>query len=256
MQGSLEKILSLAIQAGEIMLKNGGETRRVEETMEHIAKAGGARQVQSFVIPTGVFLSVFDEKGEALTAMRRIHERTINLDRIAKVNELSRRLADGRADFSSAAALLDRIARERTGFFLLPSMVASGLVASTTTIVMEAGIAEDIGAFWAAFAVRYVAHIVSKRHGVQFVLEFLGGMTIALVGVMLHTVFPYMSADMVIIGGVMPLVPGVAITNAIRDLIGGDLLSSASRVMETACSAAAITMGVLIVLAAAGLFYK
>jgi uncharacterized membrane protein YjjP (DUF1212 family) len=135
-------------------------------------------------------------------------------------------------------------------------MIASGLVAATTTIVMEADLWEDIGAFLAAFAVRYVAYIVSKRHGAQFVLEFLGGMTIALVGVMLHAVFPYISRDMVIIGGVMPLVPGVAITNAIRDLIGGDLLSSASRVMETACSAAAITMGVLISLAAGGLFFK
>lgn len=253
MQYSLEKILSLAVLAGEIMLKNGGETRRVEQTMEHIARAGGAVQVQSFVIPTGVFLSVFNEKGEARTAIRRIHERTINLDRIAKVNELSRRLVDGRAEFSSAEALLNRIARERTGFSLLPSMIASGLVASTTTVVMEASIPEDMGAFLAAFAVRYVAHIVARRRGVQFVLEFLGGMTVALVGVTLQAVFPYIGCDMVIIGGVMPLVPGVAITNAIRDLIGGDLLSSVSRVMETACSAAAITMGVLIILAAGGL---
>lgn len=254
MHGSLEKILSLAVLAGEIMLKNGGETRRVEETMEHIARAGGAAQVQSFVIPTGVFLSVFDEKGEARTAIRRIHERTINLDRIAKVNELSRRLVDGRAEFSSAEALLKRIAREKTGFSLLPSMVASGLVAATTTIVMDATIPEDLAAFLAAFAVRYVAHVVSRRHGVQFIFEFLGGITVAAVGVLLQVIFPQMGRDMVIIGGVMPLVPGVAITNAIRDLIGGDLLSSVSRVMETACSAAAVTMGVLIVLAISGIF--
>lgn len=254
MQAPLEKILSLAVFAGEIMLKNGGETKRVEETMEHIAKAGGAVQVQSFVIPTGVFLSVFDEKGEAKTAIRRIHERSINLDRIAKVNELSRRLVDGRAEFSSAHALLSRIASEPTGFSLLPSMVASGLVAATTTIVMDATMMEDVGAFIAAFAVRYVAHIVSRRHGVQFIFEFLGGMSVAFVGVLLQHIWPQIGRDMVIIGGVMPLVPGVAITNAIRDLIGGDLLSSVSRVMETACTAAAVTMGVIIMLAIDGLF--
>lgn len=252
MRSSLEKILSLSVLAGEIMLKNGGETRRVEETMEHIARAGGAVQVQSFVIPTGVFLSVFDANGEARTAIRRVHERTINLDRIAKVNELSRRLVDGRADFSTAEALLQRIARERTGFSLLPSMIASGLVAGTTTVVMDASLVEDLGAFLAAFAVRYVGHIVSRRHGVQFTFEFLGGMTVAIVSTLLQNVFPEVGRDMVIIGGVMPLVPGVAITNAIRDLLSGDLLSSVSRVMETVCTAAAVTMGVIIVLAMSG----
>ena len=51
----LEDMVTLAVQAGEIMLKNGAETSRVEETMEHIARACGAVQVESFVIPTGVF---------------------------------------------------------------------------------------------------------------------------------------------------------------------------------------------------------
>lgn len=235
--------------AGEIMLKNGAETYRVEETMEHIAKACGAVKAESFVIPTGVFLTVSDVSGQLVTAMRRVHDRTINLDRVAKVNELSRRLVNRQIDSKDAYALLNLISQERTGFSLVPSMVASGAIGGTTAVLQNGGIAAVAGAFCAAFAVRYIAHMVSRRHGVQFTFEFLGGMTAALVGVILHALWPQVGRDAIIIGGIMPLVPGVAITNSIRDVIAGDLLSGLSRGMEAALTAMAVTMGVVIGLA-------
>lgn len=246
----LEQIVKLAGLAGEIMLKNGAETYRVEETMEHMAKSCGAVKVESFVIPTGVFLTVYDSSGRMLTSMWRVRARTINLDRVSKVNELSRRLVDQRITYNDAYNILQHIDRERTGFSLLPSMLASGAIGGTTAILQNAGIPEIIGAFGAALTVRYIAHVVSRRHGVQFTYEFLGGMTAALIGMLLAVLNSGISRDAIIIGGIMPLVPGVAITNAIRDVMVGDLLSGLSRGMEAALTAMAVTMGVVIGLAA------
>lgn len=246
---SLEQIVDLAGLAGEIMLKNGAETYRVEETMEHMAKACGAIKVESFVTPTGVFLTVTDSSGRLITAMRRVRNRTSNLDRISKVNELSRRLVDQRIAYSDAFGILERIGRERTGFSWAPSMLASGVVGGGTAILQNGGMAEVLAAFSAAAVVRYIAHIISRLHGVQFTFEFLGGITAALAGTVFHALWPPIGRDIVIIGGIMPLVPGVAITNAIRDVIAGDLLSGLSRGMEAALTSVAITMGVVIVLA-------
>ncbi|BBB91254.1 MAG TPA: threonine/serine exporter family protein [Methylomusa anaerophila] len=245
----LEQIVAITILAGEIMLKNGAETSRVEETMSHIARACGARQVDCFAIPTGVFLSAADAWGRTHMALRRVHNRTINLDRIAKVNELSRRLADGRIDYECAHSLLERIGRERTGFSLVPSMVASGVVGCTVAILLNAGPAEATGAFVAAFTVRYIAHIISRLHGAQFTFEFFGGMTAAIIGVWLHHIWSGISQEQIVVGGIMPLVPGMAVTNAIRDVIAGDLLSGLSRGLEAALTAVAVSMGVVIVLA-------
>lgn len=246
---SLEQIVKIAGLAGEIMLKNGAETYRVEETMSHIAKACGAVKVESFVIPTGLFLTVYGSSGELLTSMWRVRARTINLDRIAKVNELSRRLVEQRIGYNDAWEILERINRERTGFSLLPSMIAAGVIGGTTAVLQNANLAEVLGAFVAAFTVRYIAHLVSRRHGVQFTYEFLGGMAAALIGLGIDHVIPYFNRDAVIIGGIMPLVPGVAITNAIRDVMAGDLLSGLSRGMEAALTATAVAMGVVIGLA-------
>lgn len=246
---SLEQMVSLAGTAGEVMLKNGAETYRIEETMDHMAKACGANTVESFVIPTGVFLTVTDGSGRSLTAMRRVRERTINLDRISKVNELSRRLVDQRMEYEKAKSILQGISKERTGFSWLPSMLASGAIGGGTAVLQDAVLFEIVAAFIAAMMVRYIAHIISKLRGVQFTFEFLGGMVVACCGVLLHSLWPHLRADAVIIGGIMPLVPGVAITNAIRDVIAGDLLSGLSRGLEAALTAVAVAMGVVIILA-------
>jgi uncharacterized membrane protein YjjP (DUF1212 family) len=246
---SLEQMVSLAGSAGEVMLKNGAETYRIEETMDHMANACGASFVESFVIPTGVFLTVTDRTGRSLTIMRRVHQRTINLDRISKVNELSRRLVDQRLEYENAKVILQGISKERTGFSWLPSMWASGAIGGATAFLQDAAIFEIVAAFIAAMIVRYIAHVVSKLRGVAFTYEFLGGIAVALCGVLLHSLWPNLRPDAVIIGGVMPLVPGVAITNAIRDVIAGDLLSGLSRGLEAALTSVAVAMGVVIVLA-------
>lgn len=246
----LEETVRLAVMAGEVLLRNGAETSRAEETMGHIARACGAGGVESFVIPTGVFITVTDKEGRSLTSIRRVTERTINLDRIAKVNELSRSLSDRRLQPSEALALLAEIGKERTGFGLIPSMLASGAVGGAFAVLQRGGPGEVMAAFLAALAVRYIAHAVSKLQGVQFTFEFLGALTAALVGSLAQFFWPGISRDVVIIGGIMPLVPGMAITNAIRDVIAGDLLSGMSRGLEAALTSAAVAMGVVIVLAA------
>jgi uncharacterized membrane protein YjjP (DUF1212 family) len=245
----LENIVRLAVLAGEVMLRNGAETSRVEETMYHIARACGAANAECFVIPTGVFLTVTDVSGRPVTTMRRITDRTINLDRIAKVNDLSRRLTEGRMEYGEALALLERIAKERTGFSLLPSMAASGLVGGAFALLQDGGAGEAAAALLAAMTVRYIAHVVSRLRGVQFTFEFFGALAAAVIGSAAHQIWPWLSRDIVVVGGIIPLVPGMAITTAIRDVIAGDLLSGLSRGLEAALTSVAVAMGVVIVLA-------
>ena len=50
--------------------------------------------------------------------------------------------------------------------------------------------------------------------------------------------------DIVIVSAIMPIVPGVAITNAIRDTLQGDYLSGCARILEAFLKAASIALGV------------
>ena len=68
---------------------------------------------------------------------------------------------------------------------------------------------------------------------------------------MAHYFFDVIDRDIVIVAGIMPLVPGVAITNSIRDIINGDNLSGMTRGLEAALTSIAIAMGVLLILSVA-----
>lgn len=247
MEPKIRDILSITLLAGEVLLRNGAETYRVEETMGHVGRACGAQRVEAFVIPTGIIVTIITEHGEA-TLCTRVRERTINLSRIVKVNELSRRLSDQRIAPEQARQLLERIARERTEFNLGVLIGASGLVGASYAVSQNATVWEVMPALLAAMLVRYIAHLVSHFRMVRFLFEFLGAASAALIGIIAHQIMPEINRDIVIVGALMPLVPGVAITNSIRDVIAGDLLAGISRALEGLLTASAIAMGVGLVL--------
>jgi uncharacterized membrane protein YjjP (DUF1212 family) len=247
-QPNVREIMSIAMLAGEILLRNGAETYRVEETIEHIGKACGATHVAAFVIPTGIIVTIQTEQ-EELSRCSRMKERTINLSRIVKVNELSRGLSEQRITPEQARSHLQHIVQERTGFNLVILIAASGVVGASYAIMQEALVMETVPAFLAAMLVRYIAHVVSRLRMVRFLFEFFGAVSAALIGIAAQVMMPEVNRDIVIVGALMPLVPGMAITNSIRDIIAGDFLAGVSRALEALMTATAIAMGVVLVLA-------
>ena len=87
-----DKVLHIATFAGRIILESGGETYRVEETICRICAAYGVRYAESFVTPTGIMVSVYDENNYTTTLVKRVTNRTVDLQKIHLVNELSRKL--------------------------------------------------------------------------------------------------------------------------------------------------------------------
>ena len=65
-------IIKLAAEAGKIILENGGETYRVEETINRICYSYEVEFVESFVTPTGIMVSTFTSGGENISVIRRI----------------------------------------------------------------------------------------------------------------------------------------------------------------------------------------
>ena len=88
-------IASTAVLAGEIMLISGAEIARIEGTIHYILGCCHDRNAQTMVFSTGIFVSLDSPEGEALTLVRRVEARSTNLNRIYRVNEVSRKLCGG-----------------------------------------------------------------------------------------------------------------------------------------------------------------
>ena len=67
--------------AGKIIMENGGETYRAEETICRMGGGFGLSEVESFAVPTGLFISYRNAEGTLETSIKRvrrlrIHENT------------------------------------------------------------------------------------------------------------------------------------------------------------------------------------
>lgn len=100
-------IMEVCILAGKIMLTNGAETYRVEDTMIRIAHSFGAKEAHSYVTPTGIVFSIEGDQ-PTKTKLVRINERTTDLNKVTKVNSISRKISNQQLTVEEAWYALKR----------------------------------------------------------------------------------------------------------------------------------------------------
>ena len=101
-------LMNISLKAGEIMLRSGAEIYRVEETVVRICRSYEVL-CESFVLPTGIFISLVEDDGSTNTAFIRIKDRKVDLASIDKVNSLSRRIQKSRLDYEAVMRELEEI---------------------------------------------------------------------------------------------------------------------------------------------------
>lgn len=243
----VRKLLILASLAGQIMLQNGGETYRVEDTVIRICKSRKAvKYADAFVIPTGIFISI-DYDGELISYIKRIKDIGINLSKVDKVNDFSRNFVNSNMAIAKGIKELKEINKSK-GYSKV-TMSAFGGIASGFFSILYGGVFLDfIASFLASFFVLFTLKSIAKLNLTFFIDNLLGAMLTSLLAYLFVQIGLGINLDKIIIGTIMPLVPGVAITNAIRDTMSGDYLSGLSKAMEAIFAALAIALGVGIIL--------
>ncbi|MCH1625931.1 threonine/serine exporter family protein [Fredinandcohnia quinoae] len=240
------EIVDLCLLAGKIMLQSGAETYRVEDTMTRIAASYGLHDTHSYVTPTGIIFSI---NGQEPTKLIRISARSTDLEKVTQVNDISRKISSGDINFEIAIKQLKQVESSNHAYPIWIQIIASAIASGCFTIMfmgswydfIPAVITGGIG--FTCFV--YIHRFVELR----FFAEFLASFIIGVVAYLFVKTGTGQELDKIIIGSVMPLVPGLLITNAVRDLIAGHLVSGLSKGAEAFLTAFAIGTGVAVVLA-------
>ena len=247
-----KKLLVMAIYAGEIMLKNGAETYRVEDTIIRLCKSRNYPYVEAYVTPTGIFVSV-DTKGQEqkdmLSSVKRIKSRNINLNKIAEVNDFSRKFVEGDISVETAMKQLKKI-DELPSYPLSFQAFMGGIASAFVALLFGANLLEFISALVTSVIVTFTTKKLSEMGFASFLNNIVGGSFAAFFAIVFSYLHPSIHVDKVIIGAIMVMVPGVAMTNAVRDTIMGDLVSGLARGTEAILIAISIAFGVGFVLRA------
>lgn len=246
---NVKQVVDCALEAGRILLRNGGEIFRVEETITRICQHFGVEHVDIFTLSHGIFVSAENEKGDAYTKVKHIPLSGAHLGIVAEVNELSRQIAEGKVELPKARerlAKIDRIPASNSGLQIL----GAGIAAACYGFLMGSNLTESVVAFCIGCIVQVWVLLAKKGRLSKIIVNIAGGMLImsfALLARMFATMSP-LRLDGIIIGGIMPLIPGLAFTNAIRDIADSDFLSGTVRMMDALMVFVYIAVGVGIVL--------
>lgn len=236
------KILLIASQAGKIILESGGEIYRVEETIVRICNAFGITDVEPFVMPTGIVISITDSNGNTHSIVKRVTDRNNNLEKIHLVNDLSREVGKNKYSITEVGKILSTISGLESysiriqAFF---SAVAAGFFA----LLYHGNIKDFAASFLIGIMIKMSVSALNTLKLNAFFINIIGGSITTLGGIFFSTINLCDNLNIVIISSMMLLVPGMLITNAIRDTIAGDLVSGITRTIEALFIAIAIAIG-------------
>lgn len=236
--------MDMCLLAGEIMLMYGAETYRVEETLERMAKAAKMFNVHSFVTTTGIFLSFDDEDAGDLMQMIRIDDRFYDLTKVTLVNDISRKFVLGEVNDEEAYKRLLEIAKAPLHYPAWLIHLASAVAGGGFSYMFGGSYWDMVPAFIAGLIVSITLGKVQEYLKIKFFAEFIAALVGGCTAIFLVYVGMGMNLDQVIIGCLMPLVPGVPLTNAVRDLISGDYVAGVSRGAEALLTSLSIATGV------------
>src|SRR5574341_392496 len=216
-------LMDSCLLAGQILMANGSEISRVEDVIQRMGAAADINNLQVYVLLNAITVS-FPEQG--ITQMRSIPPRiqTMDMEKIVAVNDLTRQFTAHQISIETFSDKLSKIDMTIPRFSLKLQVMSAMIIAVTFVIMLTRNKfhMRFFGLFLASLSMSFIMLICSK--------------------VLVH---PF-DADIVIIGAIMPFVPGVALTNAVREIMAGNFISGQGRIIEALLTAASVGLGIVI----------
>ncbi len=236
-----KQVLDLATNIGYYIIKNGGEINRAEDTARRIGMAYGMDAVHVFAIASSIVITVVKD-GETITQTRRVKWSATNLSKIERLNELSRKICRETPSYEIVLKELKEIEAMRhypTWVVLLAhGMVGGAYTAFFGGTLLEAGVGFCVGII--AKALMLLFGLVQTA---PFLINVVGAAAMATSLHLFSLALPDIHTGVITSGVIMNLVPGVLLTNCIRDFIATDYTAGTIKMVEAFFIAASIVLG-------------
>ena len=234
-QAEQERALQLATEAGHILLENGAEISRVEETMEHIASAYGVRDESFFVLSNGIITT-----GRQYARAEFIPIRGTQLSRVVEVNQLSRDVRPPVMPLDQLEARL-RAIRSQGGKPWWEVVLGIALGVASFSILFGGSLTDAAATFVCGLP---LGLFMTFARLTRIFSNLMGGLVGGLLCILSVALGFGEHLPNMIIGTIIALVPGVPFTNGMRDLGNEDYIAGATRLMDAFLAFLCIALGV------------
>ncbi len=241
-------LVDCMLEMGELLLDCGAEISRVEDTLTRVGKAYGANRVDVFVIPSLVSITLNFPETVPVTETRRISSTgSTDFYRLEKLNTLSRSCCVQPLDLDELREKLNRVASGHKPFSVVfwGSVLGGGGFAVFFGGSLWDGLAAAV--FGAGICLLQYALGRTQLNPVasNLIVSLLAGLAIGIVSGLI----PLLHMDKIMIGDIMLMIPGLAMTNALRNMLVGNTISGTMRLAESLIWAGSLAGGFMVALA-------
>ncbi|MBQ0135765.1 MAG: threonine/serine exporter family protein [Oscillospiraceae bacterium] len=236
------EFLTIALEMGEALMGCGAEVNRIEDTISRMGMAYGAIEMNVFVITTSIVVTMELSEGNSVTLTRRISSPGgTDFRKLSRINDVSRAFCNEvmpldvlKAEFVKATRPTTKPIRLYIG-----SAVAAGAFAVFFGGTVWDGLIAALFGILICLFQRKLQPVSPNTIVYNIVSSFVVGLGVCLFAKLI----PILNIDKIMIGDIMLLIPGVAMTNAIRDILIGDTMSGTMRLIESVMWAGALAAG-------------
>ncbi len=242
-----DKLLNMATELGYQLMASGAEIYRVEESIYRLLRAYGLEDPQVFAIPNTLIVSVTTPKGHPITRMIRIPSHGTDIELLERCNHLCRRLCFNPVPLDEAQTQIEALSKDVRTYKPWQMLMGHGLAAAFFTPLFGGGVADSVSAFLCGVLVGLCLMFGGRLIGSNaFFRTTICSAVASLVSLLLVRLGLGHDVDTVTIGVLMLLVPGAALTTAMREIMAGDIISGVNRMAEVLLVASAIALGVMV----------
>ena len=240
-----EQLLCCALDIGEQMLTSGAEIGRVEDSVKLICTAYGCSRTDVFTITSSMVVSIEDRQRKFFTQTRRITGTRTDLTRLDRLNNLSRELCRETPDYEYVQRRIREICMG-TPYPLWLEALASALIGGAFAVFFGGSFIDGLVAAPLGAALRYATYLLQKLRLNQIFVNVVASFLLSTAAICLVRLGVGHDVNQIIIGNIMLLIPGIALTNSLRDMISGDIMSGMLRFLDAILVAAAIAAGYIL----------
>ena len=237
-----EEILTCAISIGEQLLISGAEISRVEDTIRRICTAYGMKKSHIFSIASSIIVTLETEDGQWITQTRRIHAYGTNMWRMDRLNNLSRKICATKPTYQEIHEELEPL-KEGPAYSLKGQCATYAMIAAAFTVFFGGNFRDGFAALFVGAIMRLQLHAFSSMNMKSIFSNVICSLLSGIACILMCYIGVGQNVEMIMIGNIMLLIPGVLMTNSFRDFISGDMITGLLHFTEAMIIAICVAVG-------------
>lgn len=241
---TLRDVIDLALWAGQLLLQNGAESARVEETVHRLGTALGAHWMDILVSPNAILVTTISGQ-EFRTKIRRVVAIGVNMQIVHEIRALVHQVERGQMDRADTRETLVRLSHLTPQYNRWLVVVMIGLGCAAFSRLFGADWPVFVVTFFAAGTAQFVRQELQRGYFNSLIVVVVTSFVASLIGGTAYLFKLSPQPQLALISSVILLVPGIHLVNAMRDLIAGHLVTGIVRGMVGGMVSLGIALGLV-----------